>query len=133
MAGHRGSAVTSGDDTEMFVRVLQAGHQGWYLPTLRLRHLIPAARTDLEHRGRLYRGYAATRVIMTALRQPKRPTWASLAGNAMRHLLRCWRHGLARTMSRIAGRGTTGVHLRACVRRGRVDGALTLLRNRARL
>lgn len=134
MPGHQGRAVTSGDDTEMFVRVLQSGARAWYLPSLRLRHLIPAVRTEPEHLGRLYRGYAATRVIMEALRAPRPPTRLQLASLLARHAWGLLRHGLAMSARRMSGHAVPGGEvLRAQVRRGRIDGVLTVWRNRARL
>jgi len=48
-----GSSLSSGGDNDIVLHMLRAGWQVGYNPTLRLRHIIPAARTAPGYLGRL--------------------------------------------------------------------------------
>jgi glycosyltransferase involved in cell wall biosynthesis len=51
-----GKQLTAGGDTEMILRIRNAGYEVWYNPRMAIDHIIPAARTSLEHICGLYRG-----------------------------------------------------------------------------
>jgi len=62
LSGRKGAALASGEDYEICYALQLAGWRLWYEPTLRLRHLIPPARTKWEYLRRLNRGNGASSV-----------------------------------------------------------------------
>lgn len=62
-----GKSLSSGGDTEMIMRVKNAGWEIWYTPTLQAEHLIPPHRTTVPYLCRLHRGLARTSAQLRAI------------------------------------------------------------------
>jgi glycosyltransferase involved in cell wall biosynthesis len=58
ITGRRGSDLSSGEDNDIVLHVLEAGWQGGYFPQLVLLHLIAAQRLDRDYLARLNEGIA---------------------------------------------------------------------------
>jgi GT2 family glycosyltransferase len=56
----KGSALTSGGDNDIVLRILRSGWSVGYFPTLSLTHLIPSGRTSPDYLARLNRGIASS-------------------------------------------------------------------------
>ena len=67
VTGRSGASLMSGEDLAISVQARMKGWECWYVPSLRIEHVIPASRMNLEYLLRLYegigRGQAATRLI----------------------------------------------------------------------
>lgn len=84
-AGHttlpdrQGASLSSGGDNDIVLCAMRAGWEVGYFPSLRLTHLIPAARTTREYLGRLNRGIQQSWMqVLTrhdANPWPPIPTW----------------------------------------------------------
>lgn len=67
VTGRKGASLVSGEDTALAIRVKQLGYECWYVPALRIGHVIPASRMEFHYLLRLYegigRGQASVRVL----------------------------------------------------------------------
>jgi hypothetical protein len=96
LADRVGTRLVSGGDVELALRV-GAAHELWYDPRLRLRHLIPARRTEYAYLARLTRGLGTSKLLGDTmlwpgsygewLRRAFREAWpfARQAAAALRH------------------------------------------------
>ncbi len=58
ITGRRGSDLSSGEDNDIVLHILEAGWQAGYFPQLELNHLIAARRLSREYLARLNEGIA---------------------------------------------------------------------------
>lgn len=65
--GHRQNDLGGGEDTAINVLAKQLGYQCWYVPTLRIGHVIPEFRMQLDYLLRLYRGIGAGQAAVRRL------------------------------------------------------------------
>jgi glycosyltransferase involved in cell wall biosynthesis len=63
----RGRALTSGGDTEMVLRIRNAGYELWYNPAMRQQHRIPRSRMTLAHLCGLHRGFGQSQTVLYGL------------------------------------------------------------------
>ena len=63
----------AGEDAEIALRIRRAGWQVWYAPGMRLRHVIPPERMELDYLRRLHRGFGRAEVFLRNLAGPPRP------------------------------------------------------------
>ena len=61
-----------GEDTDLFLRMLRAGIDGWYTPTAVVHHVIPAERLQPEYLLRL------SRLLVTGLAEDERTSWGGI-------------------------------------------------------
>jgi glycosyltransferase involved in cell wall biosynthesis len=92
LAGRRGGALTSGDDTEIGLLAQKLGWETWYSPTLKMGHVLPARRLTREYLDRIIAAGAFSTPWLDFLRnkEPKR----SRASNAL--VAARWRLAAAR-------------------------------------
>lgn len=55
--GVRPGSRVGGEETDVVRRALEAGDAGWWVPTARVRHYIPAERQTIHYLRRWYSGY----------------------------------------------------------------------------
>jgi glycosyltransferase involved in cell wall biosynthesis len=67
ISDRRGRELTSGGDNDIVITILEQGYSVGYFPDLVLTHIIPAARLEVAHQGRLSRGIAKSWVEVLAL------------------------------------------------------------------
>jgi len=67
LTGRRGKALSAGDDSEMVLRIRNAGYQLWYNPSMELKHYIPKRRASLLYLCRLNRGFGQTDPFLNML------------------------------------------------------------------
>jgi glycosyltransferase involved in cell wall biosynthesis len=75
LTGRRGSALNSGEDSELCLAAKAAGWRLWYDPRLRLRHHIPAARLEWSYLRRVSRASGEASVIHDLYRSEGRAHW----------------------------------------------------------
>ena len=79
LSDRRGRSLDSGGDSEMVLRIRNAGYELWYNPAMELRHWIPLRRTTLRYLCRLMRGMGQSQVFLDRLASRAAPT---LSGRA---------------------------------------------------
>src|SRR5262249_54015520 len=70
----RGRALTSGGDSEMVLRIRNAGYELWYNPAMELQHWIPKRRMSVAYLCRLMRGMGQSQVFLDKLGWREQPT-----------------------------------------------------------
>lgn len=72
LSGRRGRSLMAGEDTEVQLRVRNAGGTMWYCPDLKLRHWIPKERMPLRYLLPLHQGFGEVEAYLRLLgdRQP---------------------------------------------------------------
>ena len=75
LVGRQGKVLTAGDDTEMVLRIRNAGYQLWYNPMMKLQHYIPQRRTSINYFCGLLRGIGRSLPTLYALAEAKPPTF----------------------------------------------------------
>ena len=58
--GRQGDLLLSGEETDVMLRMLDAGFEGAWLPEARVRHFVPESRMTLDYVRRFYRGVGAS-------------------------------------------------------------------------
>ena len=89
LTGRLGLTLTAGDDSEMVLRIRNAGYEIWYNPAMQLNHYIPQRRISVDYLCRLLRGIGQSRAILYALGHCLKPTFAvrfRLLTNSVRYL-----------------------------------------------
>ena len=66
LVGRKGRALNAGDDTEIILRIRNAGYELWYTPSLNLKHFIPASRISVDYCCRLHRGFGRSYPFLLA-------------------------------------------------------------------
>jgi len=124
----RGCELTSGGDSEMVLRIRNAGYELWYTPAMQQQHRIPRGRMTLSHLCGLHRGFGQTDTVLQGLAHHR----AATPYYRLREVARsCWY--LSRSSARIGAqflrRGRTDPHERLSFYRslGYVEGALAVL------
>lgn len=92
LTGRTGQSLSSGEDTEMIMRIKNRGWEIWYTPSLYATHLIPPRRMTVNYLCRLHRGLARTSVQLQAIGMEGkvslilqlRTFWAAVAFTARR-------------------------------------------------
>lgn len=51
------TAIGGGEETDLMRRLVQAGMEPWYLPTAKLRHIVPTSKVSLRHIANRRRAY----------------------------------------------------------------------------
>jgi hypothetical protein len=74
LVGRRGNRLTAGDDSEMVLRIRNAGYELWYNPAMCLQHYIPQQRMSLTYLCRLHRGFGRSSPILKTLADNRQPT-----------------------------------------------------------
>lgn len=67
LTDRRGKELSSGGDSEMVLRIRNAGWELWYSPTLELQHWIPRQRMAATYLCRLTRGMGQSQVYLDLL------------------------------------------------------------------
>jgi glycosyltransferase involved in cell wall biosynthesis len=67
LIGRTGKSLSSGEDTEIIIRIKNKGWEIWYTPSLNATHLIPPTRTTVNYLCRLHRGLARTSAQLRAI------------------------------------------------------------------
>jgi glycosyltransferase involved in cell wall biosynthesis len=125
----RGGDLTSGGDSEMVLRIRNAGYELWYTPAMRQHHRIPRERMTLDHLCGLHRGFGQSHTVLHGLANRR----AATPYYRLREVARsCWY--LAQSSVRIGAQFLTrrpGVDPRERLSfyqaLGYVEGALTAL------
>ncbi|MDH3518935.1 MAG: glycosyltransferase family 2 protein [Myxococcales bacterium] len=94
--GRRGGELLSGDENEVFRRMLADGHAGWWLPEARVRHLVTRDRMTLEYLRRYYRGIGRSHV--RARGPAPGPRYARMLESAAKACLKAMRSRLRRRL-----------------------------------
>lgn len=76
LVGRQGKSLTAGDDSEMVLRIRNAGYQLWYNPAMELQHYIPQRRICVGYFRGLLRGIGRSLPILYALADKQQPTLA---------------------------------------------------------
>lgn len=74
LSGRNGTALTSGEDTEICLVLRMAGWRLWYDPRLKLQHYMPAQRLQWHYLRRLHQGFGAATVDLE-------PYWFALGSS----------------------------------------------------
>ncbi len=93
LVGRKGKALTSGDDSEMVLRIRNAGYELWYNPAMQLQHYIPKHRISSGYLCRLLRGIGQSWPTLYVLGNRLQPTLAVrtyIFGESIRQLSREW-------------------------------------------
>lgn len=67
LTGRHPKTLGAGEDTEVQMFVRRAGWEIWYAPSMRLRHWIPAERTQMKYLRRLHRGFGRAEIYLRLL------------------------------------------------------------------
>ncbi len=81
-----GRMLGSGGDSEMVLRIRNAGHALWYNPAMRLWHWIPRRRTTFAYLCRLKRGMGHSQVFLDNLAARAEPSFGQRARTMKRGL-----------------------------------------------
>jgi glycosyltransferase involved in cell wall biosynthesis len=125
----RGGDLTSGGDSEMVLRIRNAGYELWYTPAMQQHHRIPRQRMTLAHLCGLHRGFGQSHTVLHGLADRR----AATLYYRLREVARsCWY--LARSSVRIGAQFLTRrpsvdprERLSFYQALGYVEGALTVL------
>jgi len=82
--GRKGRALSSGEDSEIFIRIRNSGWETWYDPAMRAVHMIPPHRMSLSYMCRLHWGLASTSAFLRAIASE----WKVPISLQVRHLFR---------------------------------------------
>ncbi len=74
LVGRQGKALSAGDDSEIVLRVRNAGFELWYNPAMNLVHSIGEERMDLGYHAELRRNVGRTWAVLTLLASGFDPT-----------------------------------------------------------
>jgi glycosyltransferase involved in cell wall biosynthesis len=74
LTGRRGKVLSAGDDSELVLRIRNAGYELWYNPAMKLKHYIPKRRASLAYLCRLHRGFGQTDPFLILLAVNQEPT-----------------------------------------------------------
>jgi hypothetical protein len=85
LLGRTGTAVTSGDDTEILAAIRLLGWELWYLPSMTLEHAITTDRLEIPYVLRLFEGFGRIAPVLFEYRV------ADPDGGITRHSLRLLR------------------------------------------
>jgi len=91
LVGRNGKILTAGDDSEMVLRIRNAGYELWYNPAMQLQHYIPQQRMSFDYICRLLRGIGQSRSILYVLGNRLQPTLrvrCIIFGKSVRYLSR---------------------------------------------
>ena len=73
--GRRGENLSAGDDSEIVLKIRNAGYQLWYNPAMYLDHFIPKSRISEDYFCRLLRGIGRSKTILYILGYRLQPTF----------------------------------------------------------
>lgn len=76
LVGRKGKTLTAGDDSEMVLRIRNAGYELWYNPAMHLQHYIPQRRMSVDYLCRLLWGIGQSQPILFALGNHSQPIFA---------------------------------------------------------
>lgn len=68
--GRRGSGCVGEDERDFLLRIIQDGHEGWWVPDAAVQHLIPASRMTLDYIAKYFAGQAVVQ-----WKQGDAPNW----------------------------------------------------------
>ena len=68
LSDREGQKLTSGGDSEIALRILNAGYELWYTPTCILQHYIPAKRISEAYLAKLYYSFGIAAPYIAAMR-----------------------------------------------------------------
>jgi glucosyl-dolichyl phosphate glucuronosyltransferase len=68
LTGREGKKLTAGDDSEIVLRVLNAGYELWYTPNCVLHHFIPAKRISETYLAKMTYGHGNAAPYIASLR-----------------------------------------------------------------
>ena len=66
LVGRQGTALTSGEDSELCLALRLSGWRLWYEPSLRLQHFMPKRRVDWMYLRKIYRATGAAGAVLSA-------------------------------------------------------------------
>jgi glycosyltransferase involved in cell wall biosynthesis len=90
LSGRSGDNLESGEDTELLYRVINAGYEAWYNPSMRLQHYITGDRMSFKRLRRLYNGFGHSHFVIRIIRNRITPTFSVRFGmfiSELRHLI----------------------------------------------
>jgi len=67
LSDRKGKVLSAGGDTEMVLRIRNAGYELWYEPSIRIQHIIPPGRLKGEYLCKLFAGFARSDTALRAL------------------------------------------------------------------
>ncbi len=120
--------VGAGEDTEIVLRIRNAGWQVWYTPRLQLQHVIPPQRTTLSYLRRLHRGFGRAEVFLRNISLRRDHSWHSRCDGlfwALREMLVVWQR-FYRGYVRLVGERPSWL-IRLSFATGCIEGALRFL------
>ncbi|MEC4891517.1 MAG: glycosyltransferase [Oscillatoria sp. PMC 1051.18] len=88
LVGRNGKCLTAGDDSEIVLRIRNAGYELWYNPAMQLQHYIPQKRISPQYLQRLIRGIGQSQPFLYVLGNRLQPNLAvrlSTCGKSMRY------------------------------------------------
>jgi glycosyltransferase involved in cell wall biosynthesis len=62
--GRVGPSEVRGEETELFERLLEGGHHGYWCPAAKVQHFIPQPRISEDYVRRFYYGYGQTSTVL---------------------------------------------------------------------
>ena len=129
----RGRKLDGGGDTELVLRIRNAGYELWYEPSLVLSHHISARRMSLRHVCGLNRGFGRSYPLFERLVHGAETPWGPKVGSIVRNATDVCRLAVDVIYPRSNGRLSrrdAAIELSWAV--GRVEGELGLLLARHR-
>ncbi len=75
MTDRRGNVLSSHGDTEMMIRIRNAGYELWYNPAMCLEHYIPQRRMSIGYLCRLRRGVSQGEGLIAAIANNRKPSF----------------------------------------------------------
>lgn len=128
LVDRRGRKLGGGGDTELVLRIRNAGYELWYHPALSLSHWIPARRMSLRHLCGLNRGFGRSYPVFEVLVRGVVPSPQDRLRSLARNL-----KDVGRLLTDVAGprrkgpRSRRDAAIELCWAVGRVEGELALL------
>ncbi|MEC4986424.1 MAG: glycosyltransferase [Oscillatoria sp. PMC 1068.18] len=88
MVGRNGKKLTAGDDSEIVLRIRNAGYELWYNSAMQLQHYIPKRRISPQYLQKLVRGIGQSQPFLYLLGNRLQPNLAvrlSTCGNSIHY------------------------------------------------
>ena len=93
LVGRNGKTLTAGDDSEIVLRIRNAGYQLWYNPCMQIEHYIPKKRISIDYLCRLLYGIGKTRPVLYVLHHNLKITTLvklNFFVNSIYYIVRIW-------------------------------------------
>lgn len=124
--GREGTKLTAGEDSEIVLRILNAGYEVWYTPNCRLHHFIPTKRISESYLAKMTYGFGMAAPYIASLRW-NQSYWIWLIICVLRTL----KYSLETVLCAISSVANAEMQTETQVRwnwtKGQIDGLLALL------